>query len=205
LRATRPCAALLINVKTTKNNVTASKRRFADERENLHPRRRISPIQIQPLERNPSMLHRSPICHLSLLAAVAMIGCQSSMPAPLAAAGTTAVRTARTTTTAAADVAATARNTVAATVSAVRLTLADITGPARDNDDQISNMAIAGFLVSHDLNTGQVVVDGDMWQQMSPTDQQVAGRIIQQYQNRNIPRPVIIRTAPSHQARASAG
>ena len=148
---------------------------------------------------------RSSIYCLLGVAAVTMIGCQSSMPAPLTAARTTTTRTAQATSHAATGAVTTVRSTVAATMTAVRLSLADITGPARDNDDQVSNMAIAGFLVSHDLNTGQVVVDGDMRRQMSSTDQQVAGRIIQQYQNRNIPRPVTIRTAPSHQAQASAG
>jgi hypothetical protein len=75
-----------------------------------------------------------------------------------------------------------------------------------DNDIQFSNLANTGLLLSHDLNSGHTRVDRDRWNRMTHADQQAAARVIQQYQNRNAPKPVTIYAVASAQGpQASAG
>ncbi len=71
-------------------------------------------------------------------------------------------------------------------------TLVQMVGPTRNPDEQFCNLANNGLLLNHDLNTGYVQVSRRMWGRLSTREQQAAARIIQNYQNRNSPRPVII-------------
>lgn len=60
-----------------------------------------------------------------------------------------------------------------------------------DNPDyQISNLANSGMLVSHDLNTGDVVVDGSKYRRLSGREQRVLRDWLQTYQTRNSPKQI---------------
>lgn len=70
--------------------------------------------------------------------------------------------------------------------------LAQWAGPTQDPAIQFTNLANGGLILSHDLNSGQVKVKRSMWQRLSSSEQRQVGELIQQYQNRNVPRRVMI-------------
>jgi len=120
-----------------------------------------------------------------LTVVLAMAGCSSTEPPMPVAMTTSAIRH---TTTAVVD-------TSRAVFNVPGGLLTRWLGPTDNPNYQISNLANEGFIVSHYINTGEVVVDAGHWNQLTPEEKRQAYTLLQDYQNLNLRKPITMTLA----------